>query len=59
MNSEELKEFFLNKCGLALNHGEIFGEEGKLFQRFNIACPHTVLEKVLLRIEKAIKDEVL
>lgn len=58
MNSEELKEFFLNKCRLALNHGEIFGEEGKLFQRFNIACPRTVLEEVLLRIEEAIKDEV-
>ncbi|WP_333638099.1 MalY/PatB family protein [Tissierella praeacuta] len=58
MNSEELKEFFLNKCRLALNHGEIFGEEGKLFQRFNMACPRTVLEEALLRIEEAINDKI-
>lgn len=55
-NPEEVKKFFLNKCGLALNQGEMFGEEGELFQRFNIACPRSVLKETLLRIEKAIKE---
>lgn len=56
MNSDELNEFFLNKCKLALNSGEMFGEEGKLFQRINIACPRAVLEEALMRIEKAVKE---
>lgn len=56
MSSDELNEFFLNKCKLALNSGELFGEEGKLFQRFNIACSRHVLEEALIRIEKAIRD---
>ena len=57
MESEELKDFFVNKCRLALNDGEMFGSEGKLFQRFNIACPRSTLEEVLRRIEEAIKEK--
>jgi cystathionine beta-lyase len=56
MSSDELNEFFLNKCKLALNSGEMFGEEGKLFQRFNIACSRAVLEEAFMRIEKAVKE---
>ena len=41
MSSDKLNEFFLNKCKLALNDGESFGHGGRLFQRFNIACPKT------------------
>lgn len=54
MNSKELNDFFLKECGLVLNHGEIFGEEGKVFQRFNIACPRPILEEALKRMEEAI-----
>ena len=56
MNSEELRDFFLNKCRLALNNGEMFGKEGRLFQRFNIACPRSTLKEALIRIEKNIKE---
>ncbi|WMM25200.1 MalY/PatB family protein [Tissierella sp. MB52-C2] len=56
MKSDELNEFFVNKCKLALNSGEMFGEEGELFQRINIACPRAVLEEALMRIEKAVKE---
>ncbi|MBU5425337.1 pyridoxal phosphate-dependent aminotransferase [Tissierella pigra] len=58
MSSDELNEFFLNKCKLALNSGEMFGEEGKLFQRINIACPRAVLQEALIRIEKAVKENI-
>lgn len=54
MNSKELGDFFINECKLALNHGAMFGEEGKLFQRFNIACPRCILEEALNVMEKAI-----
>jgi Bifunctional PLP-dependent enzyme with beta-cystathionase and maltose regulon repressor activities len=54
MNPEELRDFFVNKCRVALNDGEMFGEEGKLYQRFNIGCPRSQLKEALNRIERAI-----
>lgn len=51
MNPEELQDFFVNKCKVALNNGEMFGEEGKGFQRMNIGCPRNVLKEALERIE--------
>lgn len=57
MSSEELKDFFVNKCNLALNHGAMFGEEGQLFQRFNIACSRTILKEALDRIKKAVNNK--
>lgn len=56
MDSHNLNEFFVDECRLALNHGEMFGEEGKLFQRFNIACPRSILIEALKRMEKAINN---
>lgn len=55
MNPKELRDFFVNKCRLALDDGEMFGEEGEQFQRFNIACPRSILEETLKRIEQAVK----
>lgn len=37
---------------LWLNNGTMFGEEGRGFQRINIACPRTVLIDALGRLEK-------
>lgn len=54
MNSEELRDFLVNKCKLAVNPGEMFGKESGLFQRFNIGCPRSILEEALIRIEKAV-----
>lgn len=56
MSSNKLKDFFINECRVALNHGEMFGEEGKQFQRFNIACPRSILEEALKRIEEAVNN---
>lgn len=56
MDSEGLRDFFTNRCKLALNHGSMFGVEGELFQRFNIGCPRSILEEALTRIEKEIKN---
>lgn len=57
MNSQELKDFFINECKLALNHGQIFGEEGDSFQRFNIACSRTLVQEALDRMNQAIKNK--
>lgn len=54
MNPQQLKEFFVNQCKVALNEGKMFSEEGNTFQRFNIGCPRSILEEALNRIERAI-----
>lgn len=56
MDSDELRNFFVNKCKIAFNHGEMFGEEGKLFQRVNIACPLSTLEEALYTIKVALDE---
>lgn len=54
MDPDEIRDFFINKCRLALNDGRTFGEEGKGFMRFNIGCPRSLLKEALERIEKGI-----
>ena len=56
MDANQLRDFFVNKCKLAFNHGEMFGEEGKLFQRINIACPRSTVEEALYRIKEGINS---
>ncbi len=34
-------------AGLALDHGDWFGENGAGFERFNIACPRSILKKAV------------
>ncbi len=33
------------QAGVGLDHGAWFGENGKGFERFNIACPRTILAR--------------
>ncbi|WP_373899545.1 MalY/PatB family protein [Haloimpatiens sp. FM7315] len=56
MTGEELREFFINKCKLALDDGFIFGKAGDSFERINIACPRALLKKALEGIEKAVNN---
>ena len=56
MNKDELEDFMLNKAYLWLDEGYIFGTGGEGFERFNIACPRSVLKKALEQLEKAIQD---
>lgn len=56
LNDEELKKFMIEKAGILLNDGISFGEEGKGFQRMNIACSKNILEEALNRLEKAVNS---
>jgi cysteine-S-conjugate beta-lyase len=49
-----LKEFMINKAGLGLSDGPLFGKQGEGFQRINIGCPRSVLYEALLRLQAAI-----
>lgn len=54
LNHEELVELFVEKAGLALNDGEMFGKEGKGFMRLNVGSPRSVLKEALDRLCDAI-----
>ncbi|MDR2091567.1 MAG: pyridoxal phosphate-dependent aminotransferase [Clostridiales bacterium] len=45
----------VDKAGLWLDKGEIFGEAGAGFERLNFACPRSVLEKALIRLKDGIE----
>ncbi len=44
------------KAGVGLDHGQWFGENGKGFERFNLACPRAILEKAVTAVVAAFKD---
>lgn len=52
---EELEEFMTKKAELFLDEGYIFGEEGKGWERFNLACPTEVLKETMERLKRALK----
>jgi cystathionine beta-lyase len=54
LNDEELNEFMLKKAKLWLEKGTQFGTGSSMFMRINIACPRSILEKALERLEKAV-----
>jgi cystathionine beta-lyase len=45
--ADQLRKFFVDKAGVGLSDGTIFGPGGNAFQRLNIACPRSVLENAL------------
>jgi len=47
MTDEQLDDFFLYKVKVGLNAGPIFGKNGSGFQRINLACPKSTLNKML------------
>jgi cystathionine beta-lyase len=56
MDDRQLEDFIVNKSGLWLDSGYIFGPEGEGFQRINIACPRKTLERALGQLKDAVKD---
>lgn len=54
LSQEKLVSLFVDKAGLALNDGAIFGDEGKGFMRLNIGSPRSVIEKALDKLKEAI-----
>lgn len=51
--NEEVKERVEEKAKLWLDHGDMFGTGGELFERINIACPRSILEQAMERLKKA------
>lgn len=51
---QELKECMIQKAGLALNDGPMFGPGGEGFQRMNLGCPRSVLQQALRQLREAL-----
>lgn len=53
MTPEELEKKMRYEAKLWLDEGTMFGEEGAMFERVNIACPRSILEKALNQLKTA------
>jgi cystathionine beta-lyase len=51
-----LRNLIIKQAKVALNDGPEFGAGGEGFQRMNLACPRSILEDGLSRIERAVKS---
>lgn len=47
LERKNVHDYLLEKCHIVVNDGEFFGEEGKGFARFNLACPRKNIEIAL------------
>lgn len=55
LSEEALENMIVHQAKLWLDRGAIFGKAGEGFERINIACPRSVLEDALKRLEIAVK----
>ena len=55
LEHEALKRLFVEKAGLALNEGAMFGREGEGFMRLNVGTSRRVLEQAMNQLETAVK----
>jgi len=56
ISNEEVNNILIYNAGLGLNKGEVFGDQGKCFQRMNLACPRSTVEEALIRLQSALID---
>lgn len=54
ITGKELDQFIVDKAGLWLDGGSMFGPSGAAFQRVNIACPRATLQLALDKLKTAI-----
>jgi len=52
LSDKDLNVAITHNCKLWLNEGAMFGKGGSGFQRMNLACPRSVLQNALERLEK-------
>ncbi len=54
--NRDLEDLIINRAGLWLDSGAIFGKAGSGFQRINVACPRATLETALGKLAEAVKS---
>src|SRR5699024_6996031 len=56
LSNEEINSLILEDAKVAIDFGEWFGPGGKGFARFNFACPRSIIQEALERIDRALKN---
>jgi cystathionine beta-lyase len=56
VDDEGLRDFMISKARIASGFGYIFGPGGSGFQRLNLACPRSVVEEAVSRLEAAVRS---
>lgn len=54
LRDESLSHFIQYDAGIAFDDGNIFGGNGATYQRINLACPRSMVEDCMNRLEKAV-----
>ncbi len=54
MTDEALKDWTIKEARLGLNAGITFGKQGSGFMRLNFACPRSLIEEAVNRLESAV-----
>lgn len=57
LSIEARKELIMETAKVYLDEGELFGPEGEGFERFNLACPRSILAEALERIVTAVNNQ--
>lgn len=58
MTEAERERLIVEKAGLWLDSGAMFGPDGDGFERVNIACPRETLRRALCQLEKAVHPRI-
>ena len=53
VDADDLPDTFIEKAGLWFDDGRKFGAEGRGFMRVNLACPRTVVDEAIVRMQTA------
>ncbi len=56
LDEKALRSFFVEKAGLGLSPGIVFGREGKGYMRLNFAVPIATMDRALLQLDAALDD---
>lgn len=56
LDDDTINNLLVNKAEIGLNKGSIFGQQGKCFQRMNIACSRILVKEALEKIYSVFKD---
>jgi len=56
METDDLFRFFVQKAGLGLNKGTVFGQGGEYHLRMNVACSRKILEKAMQQLKEAVDN---
>ena len=55
LDYKELSDLMIHKAFIFMDEGYMFGEEGRGFERMNLACPGSVLKEALDRLKNVIE----